>query len=214
MKQLWKITFLIMAVALIFSPIQVVAQEGQTAQQQCLNQSAVQLKENMRKLWTDHAVWTRNYIVSAVAGMKDQKQVLARLLRNQQEIGNAIKPYYGDAAGNRLAELLKEHILIAGQIVDAAKKGDQARLKKSNTEWYRNADDITEFLSSANPNWPKQKMKELWHTHLQQVADILTARLKKDWDGEIIAFDKGLDHLFVLADTLSEGIMKQFPDKF
>lgn len=162
-----RVTFLALSFALIFVPVTVWAQEGQTVQQQCLSQSAVQLKENMRKLWTDHAVWTRNYIVSAVAGMKDQKQVLTRLLRNQEDIGNAFKPYYGETAGNKLTELLKEHIVIAGQIVDAAKKGDQARLKKSNTEWYRNADDITEFLSSANPDWPKPQMKELWHTMKQ-----------------------------------------------
>ena len=113
-----------------------------------------------------------------------------------------------------MTELLKEHIVIAGQIVDAAKKGDQARLKKWNADWYRNADDITDFLSSANPNWPKPKMKEIYHMHLQQVADILTARLKKDWEASIVTFDKGLDHLLVLAGVLSEGIIKQFPDKF
>lgn len=203
-----------MSLALIFTPIQAAAAQEQTVQNQCMSEAAVKLKGDLRKLWTDHAIWTRSYIVSALAGLKDQEKVLARLLKNQEDIGNAIKPYYGEEAGNKLAALLKDHILIAGKIVDAAKKGDQAKLKKYNAEWYKNADDIAQFLSNANPNWPINTLKEMSHTNLQFITNDLTARLKKDWDADIIAFDKGLDHLMLLADILSEGIIKQFPNKF
>lgn len=146
--------------------------------------------------------------------MKDQEKVLVRLLKNQEDIGNAIKPYYGEAAGNKLAKLLKDHILIAGKIVGAAKSGDQANLKKFNTEWYKNADDIADFLSSANPNWNNKELKELLYMHLKLVTDQVVARIKKDWDAEIMAFDEGEDHIIKLADTLSKGIIKQFPKKF
>jgi hypothetical protein len=77
----------------------------------------------------------------------------ARLLRNQQDIRNAMKPFYGEDAGNQLGKLLTEHIVIAGKVVDAAKSGNAAELEKNNKEWYRNADDIASFLSKANPNW-------------------------------------------------------------
>ena len=139
---------------------------------------------------------------------------MERLLRNQQDIGNAIKPYYGEAAGNKMAELLKEHILIAGKIVDAAKSGNQADIEKLNTEWYKNADDIAKFLSGANPKWSYRQVKDLFDTHLKLLTDQLTARLKKDWDAEIAAYDKGEDHLIKLSDTLTAGIVKQFPQKF
>jgi hypothetical protein len=59
-------------------------------------------------------LWTSNYIISATtAGAEDQTQVLARLMRNQEDIGNAVKPVYGEKAGNKLTDLLKEHIVIA-----------------------------------------------------------------------------------------------------
>lgn len=183
-------------------------------QQQCLSQSMVQLEGDMRKLWIDHVVWTRNYIVSAVAGMKDRDKVLARLLRNQQDIGDAIKPFYGEAAGNKLTELLKEHILIAGKILEATKNGNQAEAEKYNKEWYRNADNIAQFLSSANPNWSKKQLKSLLEMHLKLVAEAVTARIKGDWDADIIAFDRGEAHLIKLADTLTNGIIKQFPKRF
>jgi hypothetical protein len=183
------------------------------AQKECLSPSKVQLKGDLRKLWIDHVTWTRSYIVSAIAGLEDQEKVLARLLRNQQDIGNAIKPYYGEEAGNKLAELLREHILLGGKVVEVAKTGNQADLDKYNKEWYRNADDIAKFLSNANPNWSDKELKELLHRHLQLVTDQVTARLKKDWDADIIAYDVGETHMIMFADVLADGIIKQFPKK-
>ncbi|KGE20193.1 hypothetical protein [Paenibacillus wynnii] len=184
------------------------------AHSQCLSPSMVQLNSNLRKLWIDHVIWTRSYIVSALAGLDDQEQVLARLLQNQQDLGNAIKPYYGEEAGNKLAGLLKEHILIAGKIVAAAKSGNQADVAKYNKDWYRNADDIAQFLSSANTNWTNKDLKDLLYQHLQLLTENVVARLGKNWDADIKAFDKGENHIIKLADVLSAGIIKQFPDQF
>ncbi|MEH6850497.1 MULTISPECIES: hypothetical protein [Bacillus] len=213
-KLLLKFSLILMSCTILLSPIKVGAEENVRIQKPCPSQSAIQLKDDLRRLWIDHTIWTRNYIISALAGLKDQDKVLARLLKNQDDIGNAIKPYYGEVAGNKLAKLLREHILLAGKVVVAAKSGNQANLKKFNKEWYKNADDIAQFLSSANPNWSNDALKELLYTHLKFVADEAIARIKKDWDADILAYDKGEDHIIKMADTLTEGIIKQFPNKF
>lgn len=214
--KLLKVTLLFMLFALVCSPIAAEAKEGKGKAQQneCISKSAVKLKEDMRKLWIEHDSWNREYVISALAGLEDRSKVLARLLKNQEDIGNAIKPYYGEAAGTKLTELLKEHILIAGKILEAKKSGNQANLKKFNEDWYKNADDIAQFLSSANPNWPINELKDLLHMHLQMITDEVEARLKKDWDADILASDKGGDHIIKMADTLTEGIIKQFPNQF
>jgi hypothetical protein len=77
--------------------------------------------DRMRDLWTDHVVYTRNFILSATTGQPDTAEVLQRLLRNQDEIGEAIKPYYGDVAGTQLTSLLRNHIQLAGKALIAAK---------------------------------------------------------------------------------------------
>lgn len=213
-KQFLKFMLLFMSFALILSPIKAEAKESVGIQKQCVSPAAVKLKGDLRKLWIDHTIWTRSYIVSALAGLEDRDKVLARLLKNQEDIGNAIKPYYGRATGNKLAELLKEHILIARKLVDAAKSGNQTNLRKYNIEWHRNADDIARFLSSANPNWSNNELKRLLYMHLKLVADQLLARTKKDWDADIVAFDKDEDHIIKMADTLTKGIIKQFPNQF
>ncbi|CAM3308748.1 glycosyltransferase [Paenibacillus lupini] len=218
----WKTTVIAAAMALSLSLAPAngwaASQAGQAsehgAHRICLNPAAEKLKADLRLLWIDHAVWTRNTMISMLAGLEDTKPVLNRLLRNQQDIGNAIKPYYGEEAGNKLAELLKEHIVLAGKIIEAAKNNNKKDFEKFNKEWNRNADDIAKFLSGANPNWAYTDLKQMMDKHLDLLAGNLTARLAKDWEKDIAAYDAGQAHLMMLSDTLAEGIVKQFPDKF
>jgi hypothetical protein len=105
------------------------------------------LRAEMRRLWEEHVTWTRLYIVSAVADLPDKDATAKRLLQNQTDIGNAVKPFYGDAAGDKLTSLLKDHIMIAVEIIDAAKKGDAAKQDAAVKRWQANADDIAVFLA-------------------------------------------------------------------
>ncbi|MBU3570146.1 glycosyltransferase [Priestia aryabhattai] len=185
------------------------------AQEYRVSQPQVTFENEFRRLWMDHVLWTSNYITSATtAGSEDQKQVLARLLKNQEDIGNAVKPIYGEKAGNKLTALLKEHIVIAGKIVDAAKTGKKALVNQLNKEWYRNADDIAAFLSQANPYLKNEDLKKLLYMHLKLVTNDLSASLEKDWEARIVAIDEGVSHIILMADTISAGVVKQFPEKF
>jgi len=172
------------------------------------------LRTGMRKLWTDHIVWTRQYIVAAVAGTPDADAAAGRLLRNQDDIGNAIVPYYGEAGGKGLTGLLKQHILIAVDLVAAAKSGDQAKFKDADGRWTRNAEEIATFLSGANPHWPKKDVVDLLNLHLKLTKDETVARLGKNWAADVQAFDDIFTEINTLADALTAGIIAQFPAKF
>ncbi|WP_433942790.1 glycosyltransferase [Paenibacillus sp. SN-8-1] len=218
MKNNWLLALpLSLALVTSMSPTVASAHAAKITQEKgalCISPKMVQLKTDMQKVWIDHTIWTRSYIVSAISNRPDQQDVLNRLLRNQQDIGNVIKPYYGEAAGNKLADLLREHILIAGKIVAAAKAGNQAEVKKLEADWHRNADDIAKFLSAANPNWQFKELQDMLYTHLQLITEIVLNCLKGDWKADIAATDKNEIHMIHLADILTEGIVKQFPDKF
>ena len=169
----------------------------------------------MRKLWEDHITWTRLYIVSAAASLPDKDLTAARLLQNQVDIGNAAKPYYGEMAGNKLTALLKAHILDAVDIIAAAKAGNQDKLKSASSKWYSNADEIAEFLSSANPSaWPVDQMRAQMKMHLDLTLAEATARLQGKYADDISDYDKVHNHILGLADVLSAGVIKQFPYKF
>lgn len=177
-------------------------------------QSAADLRAAMRKLWEDHITYTRNYIISALAGLPDSDDVAKRLLQNQDDIGDAVKPYYGDAAGQKLAILLKDHIKIATDVVKAAKSGSKNKLAAAQKKWTGNADDIAMFLSKANPNWSEQDLKEMLHKHLELTTGEVVGRLKRDWVADIKSYDEGHVHMLKFADMLTDGIAKQFADKF
>jgi hypothetical protein len=169
----------------------------------------------MRKLWEDHVTWTRLYIVSAVADLPDKGAAAQRLLQNQVDIGNAVKPFYGDAAGAKLSALLKDHILIAVELIDAAKAGDAAKKDAAAKRWGANADDIATFLSGANPkHWPLAEMKKMMHDHLALTTTEVVSRLQKDWAADIAAYEKVHEQILKMADMLSSGIISQFPEKF
>lgn len=178
------------------------------------NAAAVDLKMTMRKLWEEHITYTRNYIVSALAGLPDSEAVAKRLLRNQDDIGSAIKPYYGDAAGQKLAALLREHIRIATEVVKAAKAGEKGRLAKAQSKWSANGRDIAAFLSGANPKWSRKSLEPMLQQHLDLTTAEVVARLNKDWAADIKAYDDGHEHMLMFADMLADGIAQQFPGKF
>ncbi|HTI28852.1 MAG TPA: glycosyltransferase [Methylomirabilota bacterium] len=172
------------------------------------------LRLALRKLWSDHVIWTRQYIVAAVAGTPDADAAAGRLLKNQEDIGSSIVTYYGQAAGDGLTAILKEHIMIAVDLVAAAKSGDQDAFAKHDARWTENAKKIATFLAGANPNWPEKDVLDLLTLHLKLTKDETVARIKGDWAADVTAFDDIYTEILVLADALCNGIVAQFPDRF
>lgn len=171
------------------------------------------LHDNMRRLWSDHVVWTRQYIIAATSGDASADVALSRLMKNQEDIGNAVRPFYGDAAGAKLTDLLKQHISIAGELVGAAKAGDQAKQTDADKRWHDNAAEIATFLSGANPNWPRETLLTMLNMHLSLTTREAVARLQKNWADDQATFDNIYSQAMEMADALSSGIAKQFPNK-
>lgn len=171
--------------------------------------------DTMRKLWEDHITWTRLVIIGVFEDLPDLNPSVQRLLQNQADIGDAIKPFYGEAAGDQLTALLTDHILIAAEILQAAKNGDAAALEDASERWYANADDIAAFLNAANPDhWPFEEMQIMMREHLDLTIDEAVAYLNGDYEASIAAYDEIHLQILEMADMLSEGIIRQFPDKF
>jgi hypothetical protein len=184
--------------------------------------SALAFHDAMGKLWEDHITYTRNVIISFELNEPDRSVVLPdlstvvdRLLQNQVDIGDAIKPYYGTDAGNQLTALLKEHITGAADVLTALKTNDQAALQTALDAWYANAHDIAVFLSNANPkNWPLAEMDQMMKDHLDATTAEAVARHQSDWSGDVAAYEKVHTQALAMADMLSDGIIAQFPSKF
>jgi len=180
-----------------------------------LTAKSVAFHQDFRKLWEDHITWTRLAIISLEGGTPDTNATVARLLRNQADLGTAVKPFYGTAAGNELTKLLREHILIAADLIAAAKAADGAKVADVQTRWTANADQIAALLHRANPgNWPLVALKAEMHMHLKLTTEEAVAHLQGKWTADVAAYDKVHRHILHMSDLLADGIVAQFPNRF
>ncbi len=206
---------LVAVLAAGLTPALVAAQANHAAPLAHRASPAETLHADMRKLWEDHVTWTRLYIVSAAAALPDKEATAQRLLLNQADIGNAVKPFYGEAAGDALTLLLRDHILGAAALIDAAKAGDATQLDAAKARWYQNSDDIAKFLSDANPkSWPLADLKAGMRVHLDLTLEEAVARLEGRFADDIRDYDAVRAHILGFADLLAAGLVQQFPQRF
>jgi hypothetical protein len=174
----------------------------------------VALYTGMRTLWAQHMEWTYATIVAFAGGSSALDTTIARLLRNQADIGNAFASYYGPAAGVRLTDLLQTHIQDAVPVLTAAKAGDTTALTQAVAQWYANAQDIADFLAQENPHWQQADMRSMMHTHITQTIAYAADLLAGHDTTAIAKYDAAEEHMAQMADMLSAGIVQQFPYRF
>jgi hypothetical protein len=203
--------FISFLLAAVFSSPVVRAQGNNNANSK---PTACDFQADMRKLWEDHITWTRNVIFNFIDTLPGTNEAVGRLLQNQVDIGNAIKPYYGNAAGNQLTAHLTNHILIAADILVALRTGNTAAFNVAYANWFLNADTIAALLASVNPNWPLPVMTDMMHEHLNATTAEVLARLNANYAADVVAYDSIHNQILRMADMLAMGIVKQFPNKF
>lgn len=185
------------------------------ARERAVSTRASAFHDAMRTLWESHGTWTERAIVDFVGGVSDTPVVIARLLQNQTDIGNAVKPYYGHKAGEELTTLLKGHINAALAVLKAAKAGDDHALSSSKAAFYANGNQVAAFLHAANPHhWSLRAMKTMMRIHLDQVIALAVDQLEGRYAAAVRLYDRYIDHILDMADMLSTGIMQQFPNRF
>lgn len=190
-------------------------EHGKHAAKGKISTKELALRNDLRRLWEDHVTWTRLAIISLTTDSPDTDATVGRLLENQTDIGDAIEPFYGETAGQELTRLLREHILIAADLVAAARAGDQAAVADAQSRWTTNADEIAGFLASANPrSWTLDEMRAMMHEHLRLTTNEALARLQGEWAADVAAYDQIHLQALEMADMLATGIVEQFPRRF
>ncbi|MDF2564585.1 MAG: hypothetical protein K0Q53_980 [Massilibacillus sp.] len=175
----------------------------------CFNSSKLFARDHFRLLWEQHVYWTRLTIISLIGNLPNLKQTTDRLLRNASDFTQLFKRYYKDRDAMEFGYLIKEHLLIAAELISAAKSNDQSLAENAEARWYHNADEIVCFLNHINPNWTKQSMQSMWYKHLALTKEEAVAHLKKEYRKDILIFDQIEKEALLMADSFSNGIIKQ-----
>ncbi len=180
----------------------------------CISKAEVDFMSMNRLLWMEHVNWTRMTIMGIVFGLPDLPFVQERLLRNATDLGNCLRPFYGDKIADRYTELIREHLVLAAELVTAATKGDATTAAEKEKQWYRNADEIADFLSSINPYLGKEEVRKMFYTHLALTKQEAVYMLQKNYKADIEVFDKIEAQALEMSDMIAGGIVKQFPGMF
>lgn len=172
------------------------------------------LQRNMDLVWEQHIMWTRMFLISVAESLADLEPTKARLLKNPKDTADVFRKYYGNNVANTIEKLLTEHLVIAGDLIVALKNGNQKLADELNIKWYKNADDMAVAFSSINPFYPRETVRKMLYDHLKLTTDEVSARLKKDYNADIKAFDMVQKEILKMSKFFVDGIAKQFPNLF
>ncbi|MBM7552140.1 LysM peptidoglycan-binding domain-containing protein [Thalassobacillus pellis] len=180
----------------------------------CISPAEMELKSSMRSLWEEHVAWTRMAIISLTFNLPDVDEVITRLLQNATDMGDALKPLYGDEIGDQFGDLVREHLLIAADLVKAALEGNQQAAMEAEKKWYANADQIAAFLSTINPYLTEEEVKKMFYTHLDLTKTEAVLMINKEYEKDIQVYDEIEEQALGMSDAITDAIVKQFPEMF
>jgi hypothetical protein len=176
--------------------------------------SVLDYHDTWRKLWEDHITWTRMVIIGIFDMLPGEATYQARLIDNYEDMEDALKPYYGDDA-EELGDLIQDHLIIAVELLNAAKARDMRAFDDAKARWYQNGEDIAMLMATLNPrHWKLEEAEMMWRDHLDATIEEAVAHLMNDFAGDVAAYDKV--HLLALdmADFFSNGVIRQFQGRF
>lgn len=166
-------------------------------------------ESTMRKLWNDHIVWTRQYIISEMGASADKDAIFTRLRQNSKDISKAMKDQYPSMDEATLSTLLDSTVLTMTTLVFQTNVGSG---NNGGSDAYttkevlmKHLDRLAVFLNTANPGWSLPELKLMLQGYLNETHNEILARKNKIWDADIAAYDRLNNHVMKLADAFASG---------
>ncbi len=177
-----------------------------------VDQDLDQLINYFHMLWEQHVFWTRMTVMGIIHDLPESQQITQRLLRNPVDFANALLPFYGTEAANNFKDLLTAHLMIAAELVKAAKDGDNKAVADANKRWYENADEIAKFLNNINEYWSEDDWSAMLYEHLELLSENVLQMIAGEYEQSINGFDDIEMQALEMADMMAEGIAMQFSE--
>lgn len=170
----------------------------------------LQLSNTMRRLWIEHVLWTRQFIISTAFELPDLSFVTQRLLQNPGDFAEILQPIYGKNAAVQFNRLFTDHLLIAAELVNAAKAGNSAEAERQRKIWYDNAEEIAQLLCSVNCCRNECRWKDMLFDHLRMTENEAVYILTGEYQKGINVYDAIQKEALNMADAMTCGIIRNF----
>jgi hypothetical protein len=178
-------------------------------------QSAADLRVALNTTLAEH-VWLAAATTEAALGGRggEFKDAAGALDANSVALSKAIGSVYGADAGTAFLALWRKHIGFFVDYTNGVGRKDKAMQDKAVKDLVGYADDFGAFLSSANPNLPKDVVAGLVRDHVVGLKAVVDAQANKQWAAAYGKLRVAAAHMQMIADPLAGAISKQFPEKF
>ncbi len=163
----------------------------------------------LKKIWSDNVMWTRFFIISAISGIGDLQIITKKLIKTPTEFSNVLKNYFAEESSKKFEALMMDHLLIGIKLINTAKSGNISAIKGMRTQWYKNADEIAELMSSMNSNWNYNEWQKMLRENLKLTEDQVIKRFSRQYNDDISSFEKMNSLSIKMAEIMATGIIKQ-----
>ncbi|MGN1203555.1 MAG: LysM peptidoglycan-binding domain-containing protein [Lachnospiraceae bacterium] len=175
-----------------------------------MQEEELKVNNEMRMAWMQHIYWELLYQSAVIHDLPNRKATENRLLETAEQIAAVFAPFYSENKINRLTELLKKHIEIAGRMLQAMKDGDVRTEETEEALWKDNAAQIARFLADNNTDYDYDELLTYLNRHLDMTKRIMETELSGDYTEVIRLFEEAENQTMELADYLTEGLIRKF----
>jgi hypothetical protein len=177
--------------------------------------AVLETKMALRDLWVEHVFWIRSYVLATDAGDEAQRKVAEdEVVNNAKALAATITPFYGQEAADGLLKLLAGHWGAVRDYNTATVDHSKAGQSQAVQAITANAHEIAKFLSGANPYLPDDAVFGLLSAHGAHHVAQINEIAADDFRGEARTWQAMRKHMLLIADSITDALAKQFPDRF
>ena len=177
--------------------------------------SVAEMQQNLRDLWVGHIFWVRHVVSNIATNDPEERNAAEQEVEtNTKQIANTMTPFYGEAASEKLYRLLDGNIGAVEEYSEATVAGNKRQQDAALAHLASNADEIADFLSHLNPYLQKDIVRGLIATHGAHHVLQINQYKTKDYAPLGATWPMMRQHVYVIADTMTTALAKQFPNKF
>jgi hypothetical protein len=174
-----------------------------------------EMKQSFRNLWLGHIYWVQHAVLDSVKNSPAERDAVKKEVdANTKQIASVLTPFYGETQSQKFQSLLDVNIDAVREYSEATTAGNKSLQDAALARLASNAKDFGVFMSGINPHLSESTARGLIGAHGTHHVLQINQYKKKDYAHLDETWKMMREHVYVIADTLTEAIVKQFPSKF
>ena len=175
-----------------------------------------EIEKTLRDLWLGHIFMIQHVVLfNAKNNPAELDAADKQVLANAKQVANTFTPFYGETRSENLYTLLAAHYATVKEYSEATIAGSTDRQDAALARMASNAEDIDVFFNGVNPHYlEKGTIRGLIAAHGAHHVLQINQYKKKEYAKLEETWSMMRQHVYVIADTLTAALVKQFPDKF